>query len=610
MHDGGLELTLVFLLAAVVAVPVFKRFGLGAVLAYLVAGVLLGPYALRLVPNPEPVLIASEIGVVMMLFVIGLELSLPRLKLMRRAVFGVGALQVAVSALILGLVVWAWGMGGKGAIIVGLGLALSSTAVGLQILAERHELQSPHGRLGFAILLFQDLAAIPLMAAIPLLGSVTVAEADAVGLLLLKGLGAMALLIIGGRLLLRHLFRMVARAGIPEVFTAAALLVVLGSAWLMQLAGLSAGLGAFLAGVLLADSEFRHELESQIQPFEGLLLGLFFMSVGMSINLRQVLAEPGLVAAGVVVLMAIKFAVLYAIGMRPGRLDRRGALMLAALLALGGEFAFVVFSEAHRAQLISAVEQAELTAIVGLSMAATPLLVIAVRRLMGEHVGAGPPREFDTLPSDAPQVMIAGFGRFGQIVARLILSQRIRFVAIDPDVEQVEFFRRFGSPIYYGDPSKPELMRAAGVDKIKVFVVAVDDVENSLRIVRLIKRMRPDAVVFARARDRMHAWRLMDFGVKVIRETFGSSLEMGEAVLVALGLPREAAHERTQRFRAHDERVLRAQHLIYDDEDALQQSTHEARRELEELFASDLGEGPLSDAALDSEQGGTPTPPA
>lgn len=609
MHGGGLELALVFLLAAVIAVPVFKRFGLGAVLAYLIAGMLLGPYALRVVPNPEPVLTASEIGVVVMLFVIGLELSLPRLKLMRRAVFGVGALQVGVSALLLGLAVWAWGMGGKGAIIVGLGLALSSTAVGLQLLAERHELQSPHGRMGFAILLFQDLAAIPLMAAIPLLGSVKAAEADAVGLLLLKGLGAMALLIIGGRLLLRHLFRIVARAGIPEVFTAAALLVVLGSAWLMQLAGLSAGLGAFLAGVLLADSEFRHELESQIQPFEGLLLGLFFMAVGMSINLRQVLAEPWLVAAGVVLLMSIKFAVLYVIGQRPGRLDRRDSLMLAALLALGGEFAFVVFSEAHRAQLISGVEHAELSAIVGLSMAATPLLVIAVRRLMGERGSAAAGRQFDALPDDAPQVLIAGFGRFGQIVARLILSQRIRFVAIDPDVEQVEFFRRFGSPIYYGDPSKPDLLRAAGVEKIKVFVVAVDDVENSLRIVRLIKRMRPDAVVFARARNRMHAWRLMDFGVKVVRETFGSSLEMGEDVLVALGLPREAAHERAQRFRAHDERVLRAQHLIYDDEEALRQSTREARRELMELFESDLGEGPLSDSALDDEEGSAPSPP-
>ena len=588
MHGGGLELALVFLLAAVIAVPLFKRFGLGAVLGYLVAGVALGPNGLAVVRDAEGVLTASEIGVVMLLFVIGLELSLPRLKVMRQPVFVVGGLQVALCGLALGALALAWGLGPKTALIVGLGLALSSTAVGLQLLAERKALNTDHGRLGFAILLFQDLAAIPLLAVIPLLGTVVSPDAEVpASLAIAKGLGAMALLVLGGRVLLRHVFRIIARTGMPEVFTATALLVVLGSAWLMQAAGLSAGLGAFLAGVLLADSEFRHELESQIQPFEGLLLGLFFMAVGMSIDLRQVAAEPTLIAAGVAALMAVKFALLFAVGLKPGRLDKRESLLLASVLALGGEFAFVVFSEADKAGLLDAATRDRLVAIVGISMALTPLLLIAMLRLAGAAGAGRPKRPYDDIEDHHPQVLVAGFGRFGQIVARLLLAQRIPFVAIEHDAEQVDFVRRFGNKIYYGDPARPDLLRAAGAANVRVFVIAVDQVESSLRTVRVIRRHYPDAKVFARARDRRHAWQLMDLGATVMRETFLSSLEMGRDVLVALGVAPETAAAYAQRFRDHDERLLASQYLVHDDEDALRQTAADARAELEQLFEAD-----------------------
>lgn len=593
MHGGGLELALVFLLAAVIAVPVFKRVRLGAVLGYLAAGVVLGPFGLRVVGDAAPVLAASEIGVVMLLFVIGLELSPARLRVMRKPVFGAGGLQVALSALALGALALGFGLEWKTAVIVGIGLALSSTAIGLQLLAERKALTSDHGRLGFAILLFQDLAAIPLLAALPLLGDVATRASQPMGWLVLKAALAIAALVFGGRLLLRQLFRVIARTRMPEVFTATALLVVLGSAWLMQLAGLSMGLGAFLAGVLLADSEFRHELEAQIQPFEGLLLGLFFMAVGMSIDLQRVAAEPMTIALGVLVLMTVKFAVLFAVGLRPGRLEVREALLLGSVLALGGEFSFVVFGEAQKAGLLDGILRDRLVAIVGVSMALTPLLLIAMSRLLAAHPQRKRQRAYDTIDDQHPQVLIAGFGRFGQIVARLLLAQRVRFVAIEHSPEQVDFVRRFGNQIYYGDPARLNLLRAAGAANVKVFVIAIDDVESNLKAVRLIRREYPKAKVLARARNRRHAWELMDLGVEVVRETFFSSLFMGERVLVALGTPSDIAAQRAQRFREHDEVLLRTQHQVYDDEAALIQTSQEARKDLEQLFAADLGEGVL-----------------
>ena len=590
MHgQGNLELFLIFLIAAVVAVPLFRRLGLGAVLGYLFAGVVMGPFGLRLVKDPASTLAFSELGVVMLLFVIGLELSPARLWVMRRQVFGVGGLQVLLTALLLGAAAAMLGLGWKTTLVIGLGLSLSSTAVGLQMLAERKELTSGYGRLAFAILLFQDLAAIPLLALLPLLGEAHAAARSAPPLdAVLRAVGMIGLVVIGGRLLLRQLFRAVAWTRMGEVFTATSLLVVVGTAWLMQWAGLSMGLGAFLAGVLLADSEFRHELEAQIEPFKGLLLGLFFIAVGMSINLQRVAAEPVLIGEGVLALLLVKAIILAAVGKGPGHLPVREALMLGAVLALGGEFAFVVFGEAFKVGLIDAVLRDRLVAIVGLSMAATPLTVIGVSRWLLQHPQKKNERAADAIDHEHPRVIIAGFGRMGQIVGRMLRAQRIPFTALEHSVEQVELSRRFGTMIYFGDPTRPDLLRAAHADRAEVFVLTTDDPETTIRTARVLKRLYPHLKVFARARNRQHAFKLMDLGVEVVvRETLHSSLELSQQVLQALGTPAALAAERRERFRVHDERMLREQHLVYDDEAAVIASTQQAYRDLEQLFAAD-----------------------
>ncbi|TXI48197.1 MAG: glutathione-regulated potassium-efflux system protein KefB [Lysobacter sp.] len=593
MHGEGLQLGLVFLCAAVIAVPLFKRFGLGAVLGYLAAGVVLGPFGLKVIEDAAPVLTASEIGVVMMLFVIGLELSPSRLWVMRKPVFGLGGLQVALSGLALGGVGLLWGQEWKPALVVGLALALSSTAVSLQLLSERKAMNTPYGRNAFAILLFQDVAAIPLIAVIPLLG-VAASEGHAGRGGIVKAVAAIVAVAIGGRFLLRYLFRIAARIGVPEMLTASALFAVLGAAWVMSLAGLSMGLGAFLAGVLLADSEFRHEIESQIEPFKGLLLGLFFMAVGMSIDLPLIVAEPLPIVLGTVALLATKSVVLFVIALRPARMRWREALQLGVVLALGGEFAFVVLAEAVKAGLIDAALQNRLVAIVGLSMALTPLSMIAIAQVLRAYPEKAAPREFDAIPDHQPQVILAGFGRFGQIVARILVAQKIPFIALETDAQHLDFMRRFGNKVYFGDASRPDLLRAAGAGNAKLFINAIDNIEANLRVTRVVRRMYPDLTVFARAHDRRHAWQSMDLGAKVTRETFASGLEMGRDVLIALGIPPDTAAERVRRFRAHDEDLLLQQHLFYDDDDALLASARKARGELEELFEADA-ETPTDD---------------
>ncbi|HEY0333497.1 MAG TPA: monovalent cation:proton antiporter-2 (CPA2) family protein [Stenotrophomonas sp.] len=601
MHSGGLELALVLMLAAIIAVPVFKKLGLGAVLAYLVAGVVLGPDGLGFVQDADKILSAAEVGVVMLLFVIGLELSPARLKLMRHSVFGAGTAQVLLTAVALGALLMADHFGWRGALIIGLALALSSTAVGLQLLAEHKALNSDYGRLAFAILLFQDLIAIPLLAAIPLLGGV---RNDALQWQdVAKALGALAIVILFGRFALRHLFRVVARTRLPEVFTASALLVVLGTAWFLQTAGLSPSLGAFLAGVLLADSEYRHELESQIEPFEGLLLGLFFIAVGMGIDLDRIVAEPLLVAGGVGLLLVVKFSLLFAVG-RLAKLPLRSCLMLGSVLWLGGEFAFVVFNEAHRVALLDAANHDRLVAVVGLSMALTPLLLLGMKRLLGAPAPATKDeRPYDDIDEDSPKVLIAGMGRFGQIVARLLTAKRIPFVALEHNPETVEDLRRFGAQLYYGDPTRPDLLRAAGADHIKIFVMAMDDPDTNIKAARLIRRMYPQALVLARARNRQHAWKLMDLGAEPFREVLGSSLELSERMLVALGLSEDRAERAIKRFRQHDEELLRRQYLVYDDEAAVVQSSRDARKDLMQLFEADA-----SSRDREAEPGQSPAP--
>ncbi|URL58270.1 cation:proton antiporter [Luteibacter flocculans] len=588
-----LETAVVFLLATVVAVPLTKRFRLGAVLGYLLAGVVIGPSVLGLVSDTAGVATISDFGVVLMLFVIGLELSPSRLWVMRRAVFGSGSLQVLSCALALGVTgYFLFGLTWKAAVIVGGSLALSSTAFGLQILAERKEAGSVYGRQAFAILLFQDLAAIPLIAAVPLLGGALARDAHAPDLTsVLRVVGTIFAVIVGGRLLLRHVFRFVARAKSTEVFTATALLVVMGTAWLMELAGISTTLGAFLAGLLLADSEYRHELESNIEPFKGLLLGLFFVSVGMSVDLAMLVEKPLLVLGMVALLLAIKAALILPLGRLVGSLGTADSVRLAALLACGGEFAFVILNLAQQNRLIDGDQRGLMVMAISLSMALTPVLVLLASRLMRERVKK-PDRAFDEIETDTPRVIIAGFGRMGQIVARVLRAQGIQFVALESSVEQVETSRRFGgTSLFFGDPARPEMLRAAQADKAEVFVIATDDPEANLRTARLVRRQYPHLKIVARARNRQHAFRLMDIGVEdPVRETFYSSLEMTRNVLESLDMPADVAQSRIDRFRKHDEQVLRAQYLVYDDETALVQSTKEALHDLQQLFEADLAE--------------------
>ncbi|MET0226709.1 MAG: monovalent cation:proton antiporter-2 (CPA2) family protein [Dokdonella sp.] len=589
MDHSFLQYAVVLLLAAVIAVPLAKRWQLGAVLGYLGAGALIGPSGLRLIGNTEQISQISELGVVLMLFVIGMELSPQRLWVMRRNVFGIGSLQVIATAALIGSVTYFFGVEWKTALIVGLGLALSSTAIDLQLLAERKELTSAHGRLGFAVLLFQDVAAIPILALIPILGGSHAARGVEDVLAALRVILTIAAVVVGGRYLLRPLFRAAAKAGTPEVFTATTLLVVIGTAWLMQLSGISMSLGAFLAGVLLADSEYRHEIEAQIEPFRGLLLGLFFVSIGMSLDVQMALAQPQMVGMLLVSLLALKAIVLYAVSRAAAGEDNAQSIALAALLAQGGEFAFVVFTLAADNGLLSPEQRGMLVLIVTLSMAATPLLV----RLRAEFAPAGkskPTREFDKLDTATPRVIIAGMGRVGQIVARMLNANRIPFTALEADPEQVDFMRHFGNTVFFGDASRLDLLRAAQADKAEIFVIATEDPESNLRTARLLKRHFPHLKVYARARNRQHVFKLMDLSIdSITRDTFFSSLEIARGVFEGLGYDKATAADYVQRFRKHDERVLANQYPLYDDEAALLQSAKESRADLERLFQADVG---------------------
>ncbi|EJM61533.1 transporter, monovalent cation:proton antiporter-2 (CPA2) family [Pseudomonas sp. GM49] len=591
-HEGNLlQAAVVFLMAAVLIVPLAKRLQLGAVLGYLFAGVIIGPSVLGLIDNPQSVANISELGVVLLLFIIGLELSPRRLWVMRKSVFGVGLAQVLLTGTVIGVVaLWLFGQPLNTAIVLGLGLALSSTAFGLQSLAERKELTSPHGRLAFAILLFQDIAAIPLIAMVPLLAggdhSTTASEDLNHGL---QVLFSIAVVVIGGRYLLRPVFRVVAKTALPEVSTATALLVVIGTAWLMELAGISMALGAFLAGLLLADSEYRHELEAQIEPFKGLLLGLFFISVGMGANLSLLLSMPIAVLGLTLLLIAIKLPLLFIVGRLAGGLKKVSAIRLGIVLAAGGEFAFVVFKIGRDHGLFAAELYDLLVLTITLSMAVTPLLLLLCAQLVSPKVQpVEVPEKFREIDADAPRVVIAGMGRMGQIVARILRAQNIKFVALDTSVETIELSRSFGGvPVFYGDPMRPEILSAAKVGEAEYFVIATDDPDTNIKTAELVRKLYPHMKIIARARNRQHVHRLMDVGAHAVRETFYSSLEMSRQTLIGLGLTQAQADARIKRFKQHDEVVLEAQHAVYDDAVKVMQTAQEARVELAKLFESD-----------------------
>jgi len=585
MEEQFLIQATVFLAAAVIGVPLLKRFGLSSVLGYIVAGAAIGPWGLGMAGDVESVRAFAEIGIVLLLFLIGLELLPSRLWEMRRSVFGLGAAQVAATGAALGLAAWALGVAPGAAAIVGFGLALSSTAIGLQILIERKQLATPQGRAGFAVLLFQDIAAIALLAVLPVLaGRDGGAVHAAGGFSPLVTLAIFAAVVAIGRYLLRPYFRTLAGAESQEVFTAGALLVVLAVGVLMHKLGISMALGAFVAGVLLADSEYRHEIEADIEPFKGLLLGLFFMAVGMSVNFGLIGSAPLTIAGLVVALVAVKAAVMFALA-RAFRLDTAQAYALAVVLSQGGEFAFVLFSLATHGGLLPAAVGDLLVAVVTISMLTTPFLVKLLKcvpdRDKPAAEGAAPPDE------DNP-VIIAGFGRFGQIVARILATRGIRFTALDIDSEQLDWVTRFGEKVYFGDASRLDLLRAARADQASVLVVAIDDAEASMKCVEIAKQHFPRLKIFARARDRLHAYRLLDAGVtRVWRETFHSSADMAGRVLTELGLPDATAEETVRIFTLHDERLLRRAAAHHADMPKLIEIARAGRAELRSLFEQD-----------------------
>jgi glutathione-regulated potassium-efflux system ancillary protein KefC/glutathione-regulated potassium-efflux system protein KefB len=580
--------TAIFLAAAVVTVPIFRKLKLGAVLGFLTAGVVIGPWGLRFVTDVESILHLAELGVVLLLFVIGLELQPSRLWVLRKTVFGLGGVQVAVTTLACGLIAWLLGLGWQSALILGVALSMNSTAFILQLLAERKQLTTRHGRSAFAISLFQDMAVIPMLALIPLLGAHEGGgTGGALWLGAIKAVAVIAAVVIGGRHLLRPVLRVVAESGIQEIFTAAALLVVLGTALLMSAVGLSMTLGAFLAGVLLADSEYRHEIEVSIEPFKGLLLGLFFIAVGMSANLGLLAQRPLAVVGAALGLMAIKAAILYPIGRLSGH-SRDASRSLAVLLCHAGEFAFVMFGIALASRAMSSELVDFLVVVVTVSLALTPPLFLLNETVVNRWLKRGAAPQFDRMPDEAVPVIIAGFGRVGQMVGRILLARGVPITALDISPEQVEAVRQFGRKVYYGDASRLDLLTAAGTAKAKLFVLAVDDVEKSLLIAQTLKRNFPHVKVFARARNRFHAYRLMDIGVEyIMRETFLSSLEMAERVLQALGTPGWQAQEIVARFKLHDERALEVQHAVHHDETQLRQASIDAMRELDALLRGD-----------------------
>ncbi|WP_417614463.1 monovalent cation:proton antiporter-2 (CPA2) family protein [Oceanisphaera sp.] len=586
---GLLHASVIFLLTAVLMVPLAKRLKLGAVLGYLLGGVLIGPSVLGLITAPESISQLSELGVVMLMFIIGLELSPRRLWVMRHAVFGAGLAQMLLTGVLLALGAWQlFGQSWQAALILGFGLALSSTAMGLQLLAERKEMSSAHGRQAFAILLFQDIAAIPLIALVPALGTAQASSGEG-GTHLLQIVASIGLVVIGGRYLLRPVFRIVAKTGLQEVSTATALLVVMGTAWLMEWAHVSMALGAFLAGMLLADSEYRHELESQLEPFKGLLLGLFFIGVGMSADLSLLWQHPVMIFGLALLLLGLKFPLLALVGRMIGKLDSLSAIKLGLLLAAGGEFAFVLFGLARDNGLFNGELHDILVMTITLSMALTPLILLLLSRRLRQAAPARPvPPEYEAIDDHHPRAVILGMGRMGQIVARVLRAQRIPFVAFENEVDTISITRSIDNiAIYYGDPLRPGVLRTAGAEQAEFFIVATDDPDINLHATQVIRERYPHMNVISRARNRQHVHKLWDLGAMPVRETFHSSLEMSRRVLQGLGLGEEQITARLRRFREHDERVLMEQHKVYDDEAAVFQTARQARAELETLFEAD-----------------------
>ena len=608
---------LIYLAAAVVSVPVAKRLGLGSVLGYLIAGMAIGPFGLGLVGDEgEDVLHFAEFGVVMMLFLIGLELQPSLLWRMRSSILGLGGLQVGVTAAVIGTIAAALGLDWRSALAIGLIFSLSSTAIVLQTLQEKGLMKTGGGRSAFSVLLFQDIAVIPMLAILPLLahggadhGSAAAGHATT----WVEGLpgwaaalvvaGAVAVIVLGGRLLVRPAFRFIARARVPEIFTAAALLLVIAIALLMTRVGLSPALGTFLAGVVLATSEYRHELEGDIEPFKGLLLGLFFIAVGASIDFGLIASKPVLIGALVAGLIVVKLVVLATLGRFFG-LGHDQNFLFSFALAQAGEFAFVLLSFATQQDVLSIEVTAPLVAVVASTMALTPLLMLVNERLIQPRFGTKETddREPDAIDETNP-VIIAGYGRMGTIIGRLLRVSGIRATVLEVDSDHVDMLRNLGHKVFYGDASRVDLLRAAGAETAKVLIVALDDPEKILEIVDTARKHFPHLSVYCRAIGRTHAYELVETGVdRVYRETLDSSLRVGTDVMRELGVPAFEALRRTRRFRRHDERAMREMSGAQHDRKNYIHLVRQQSEELERLLCADRDDPDVFvDAAWDTD---------
>ncbi|MDB5431546.1 MAG: potassium transporter [Caulobacter sp.] len=603
MHGGILIQIMVYLGAGVISVPIAKRLGLGSVLGYLIAGAVIGPFALKLVGAQADIMGFAEFGVVILLFLIGLEVKPALLWSMRKAIFGLGGAQVLVTALAVAGIVALIGLPWRTALAVGLVLAMSSTAIVLQTLDEKGLRNGPVGRAAFGVLLLQDLSVIPLFALLPLLASAparltstAVAHTSLVSglpawLQTLAVLAAVAAVVGIGRYAVRPVFRFIAQARLREIFTGAALLIVVGVAALMQMVGLSPALGAFLAGVVLAESEFRRELETDIEPFRGLLLGLFFITVGATIDFGLVMHSPWLLLGIVLGLMSLKFLVMFGLSLAGGA-SMRAAAAIGVALAQGGEFAFVLLTFTVGAGVIDPKLAALLTAAVAVSMALSPVSVALferAQRVFDRAKPAGPKPADPTFDNAEPDIIIAGFGRFGQIVGRLLTANGFSSTVLDASIEQIELLRRFGRPVHYGDATRLDLLRAAGAERAKMLIVAIDDAGKSAQLVETAREAFPDLIILARAFDRRHAYDLLANGADAVeRETFEGAVAMGVTALKKLGFRAHRAWRAAAFFRRHDRRQFEELRPVWGQEEAYLLASRDAAETMNRLLAADL----------------------
>jgi glutathione-regulated potassium-efflux system ancillary protein KefC len=579
----------VLLLATIIAVPLFKRLGLGAVVGYLIAGIILGPEVTRLIPDVETVMHFSEFGVVLLLFLIGMELSVKRLWTMRRSILGVGSLQVGSAVILITGLLYLSGIDFSKSLVFAMGASLSSTAIAMQLLGERGLHQTPAGKQGFSILLFQDLAIIPMLAVLPLLSnSVSPASEGSGWLEFAKIVGALGGIVFAGRYLLRPVFRIVAGTGIREVFTAFSLCIVLGVSLLMHEIGLSMGLGAFLAGVLLAESEYKHAIEVDIEPFKGLLLGIFFMSVGMSLDLTLLLTQPGLILGLTLAVLIVKILLFLGIG-KVSALNTKELGLFALILCQVGEFAFVLFNLAFTQEILTQREMGIASAVVAMSMILSPLLLLGLE-MANKRSSQGQVKAFDEISGEQRAVLIAGFGRVGQVVGRMLNAHDIPVTVLEHDPTQIDLVRKFGFKVFYGDASRLDLLEQANIKNARLLVVAVENPDAAMKIIHLVKEHFPKIPILARARNRGHAFDLIDLGIeKPVRETFDGALHLSTQALVHCGLTRYSAHRAMLKFRSHDERFLQESAVMRKEggEKALVAFASQIRSQLSDVMSQD-----------------------